>query len=112
MDKGKVIVEEIKKVLSNDQLLTEMTLDKFRFADTDQSGEVSIDEFYAAYAVFLKNLKLPDPTKEDAQKVFQELDVDNSGILDRNEYKPFVRKMLELMVYRIENNLLDPNDLN
>ncbi len=89
--------ELINNLLNNEEELTKITTQAFTETDTDQSGEISLDEFLVAFNEALTSLGIPTPTREQSQEVFNSLDTDQSGRLDRAEFRVFVVNMLELL---------------
>jgi len=90
-------IAEFEKLINNEEEINKIVDDCFTQADTDQSGEISLDEFLVAFKNSLKNLELPPPTQEQSQEVFNELDADKSGRLDKQEFKVFVIRTFRLM---------------
>jgi Ca2+-binding EF-hand superfamily protein len=88
----------LQALLGNEEEITKLTNQAFDETDTDHSGEVSLDEFFVAFGDALKSLGLPVPSREQSLEVFNSLDTDKSGRLDRQEFRAFVVQVLQSMV--------------
>jgi Ca2+-binding EF-hand superfamily protein len=77
----------------------------FEEMDTDKSGEICINEFYPKYLEFFKNLQLPEPTREEVQQVFEQLDLDKSKGLNKNEFKTLTINLIKSSIARFEAEL-------
>lgn len=92
------VQEAINNLLGNEEELTQVVNNAFTQTDTDNSGEISLDEFLVSFNAVLAEMGSPALTREQAQDAFNSLDTDNSGRLDRAEFRVFVVQMLQLLV--------------
>ncbi len=112
MDKQTVIdrIEEIKSVLNNDTKIDEFNNRGFQETDADQSGEVCLKEFYTIFALIVKELDLPEPSQDEVQNQFNELDTDKSGRLNKQEFRVFTINLLTLIQSKLESLLAQMNN--
>lgn len=91
-------MEELRALLKNEQKFNEMAQTAFDATDEDKSGVIDQQELGKAMSQISADIGIPAPSKEEVEEVFAVLDEDKSGKIDFNEFKMFVRKILECMV--------------
>ena len=72
-------------------------------ADTDSSGQIDFDEFYAMVKARLikKKLKFHLIKENEIRDIFQAMDTDHNGTLDELEFKYAISKQLNIKVVTI-----------
>jgi Ca2+-binding EF-hand superfamily protein len=91
-------MEQLRAVLDNEEQFNEVAKVGFQSTDTDNSGFIDQAELETAMKEISASLSIDSPSKEDVESVFIALDTDKSGKIDFNEFKVFVRKMLETII--------------
>jgi Ca2+-binding EF-hand superfamily protein len=87
----------VKEVLRN-QTLFEIVADKtFDAVDTDGSGKISEDELYTILCTIATDLDYEKPTKDELNVILKKHDKDKSGVIERNEFYPLFRNILEVI---------------
>ena len=98
------MVDNVISILSNDQLLTNFSQERFNATDLNHNGFVSYDELFLAMHEIAAVLNLPEPSNEFVTQTLEKFDTDKSGRLDINEFKGFTKFILEIMVQTFNNN--------
>ncbi len=91
-------MEDIRDLLNNEQKFNEMAQNAFQITDVDNSGVIDKQELGSAMTQISADIGIPTPSQEEVEEVFLALDQDKSGKIDLNEFKLFVRKILECML--------------
>eukprot|EP00092_Neocalanus_flemingeri_P083755 GFUD01105134.1.p1 GENE.GFUD01105134.1~~GFUD01105134.1.p1 ORF type:complete len:184 (+),score=68.05 GFUD01105134.1:69-620(+) len=68
--------------------MKKMEANIFRMYDTNQDGNVSMEEFLIVFHVFSNG-----SAEENLQRIFRIFDVDNNGVISKNELKKLVKDM-------------------
>eukprot|EP00092_Neocalanus_flemingeri_P004373 GFUD01004703.1.p1 GENE.GFUD01004703.1~~GFUD01004703.1.p1 ORF type:complete len:192 (-),score=70.91 GFUD01004703.1:410-985(-) len=84
------------KMALPDLNMKKMEANIFRMYDTNQDGNVSMEEFLIVFHVFSSG-----SAEENLQRIFRIFDVDNNGVISKNELKKLVKDMSSIMK---ENN--------
>lgn len=87
--------EEFEKMLKNKPLIDSLIDEMFMKSDLNQSGFVEYTELYFAMTEMAKELNKTAPTKEKVAEIMDKLDLNKDGKLSKEEYKPFVLKLLK-----------------
>jgi Ca2+-binding EF-hand superfamily protein len=90
--------DEIAAMLNDPVKFAEIARAAFDATDVDGTGHIDRDELEGAMKQISTDIGIPEPTKEDVDEIFKSLDTDNSGKIDFNEFKVFVRKLFEAML--------------
>jgi Ca2+-binding EF-hand superfamily protein len=87
----------VKEVLRN-QTLFQIVADKtFDAVDTDGSGKISEDELYIILCTIATDLDYEKPTKDELNVILKKHDKDKSGVIERNEFYPLFKNILEVI---------------
>lgn len=86
---------QIDELLENESFFLPAAEGIFEAHDTDKSGFIEINEFYDC----LKQLNdeafhIPDFNEKKAEEYLGKLDTNKDGKLSKEEYKPFLKKLL------------------
>ena len=93
MDKdgsGEVSLDELASVMlsrksSKEAKLSDVATELFNMFDKDGEGEISLDEMVATFGQTGKNWDM-----EDVVAFFELIDLDKSGLVDREEFMQFI----------------------
>ena len=91
-------MDTIRQVLQNEENFNQVAKVAFDTTDTDGSGLIEKQELAIAMKQIAEDIGISAPSKEEVQEVFEVFDIDQSGKLDFNEFKRFVRNILETMI--------------
>ena len=91
------------EIANNPRKLAGFSNRLFRTFDVDKSKLLELDEFVKLLNKIGQTYNLRvTPSKEDVEKYFHQLDKDNSGQLDEEEFEKFIRMIL-IEINRIKN---------
>ena len=85
-------------LLNDPEQLRELTLQTFAFVDADNSGRIERSELLKALTNIANEAGLEPPTEEKVDKTLAELDKDNSGSLDPEEFQVLVVSLLQTLI--------------
>ena len=88
----------IKKILHDQNLLTEVTKRSFDSVDTDKSGKIDLKELKEILNQISLDFKAEPPTDEELDQVFSVLDTDKSGTIELKEFQALIKDILEAML--------------
>ena len=86
------------EALSNPQSLNLIARDAFKVADKNSKGYIDMKEFESC----LKNVSDffgPLTSNKKLEKEFERLDVDKNGEIKFNEFKKYVKEIIEQMLF-------------
>lgn len=86
---------QLDQILSDDTKFDKAAKAVFEGVDSDKSGSISKAELGNAMVSFTRETGLNPPTDADVEKAFTQLDLDRSGSIDFNEFKVYMRRLLE-----------------
>ena len=104
MNEGENVIKEILKDENKFNVLTELA---FKAVDKDGSGSIDQSELEKIMAQICMEMGAEVPSKEDVQEVLNDLDKDNNKSIDYNEFKNFIRDILEGMIEDVEESQVD-----
>jgi Ca2+-binding EF-hand superfamily protein len=87
----------VQEVLRNNALFTVVADKTFDAVDTDGSGKISEDELYTILCTIAVDLDYEKPTREELNHILKKHDKDKSGVIERNEFYPLFRDILEVI---------------
>ncbi len=90
--------DELAAMLNDPVQFNEVARVAFDATDVDGTGHIDRNELEAAMKIISNDIGIPEPSKEDVDEIFKSLDTDNSGKIDFDEFKVFVRKLFEAML--------------
>ena len=88
----------INKILQDEALLEEVTKRAFDIVDTDKSGKIERKELKEILNQISMDFRTEPPDDEDINKIMGELDKDNSGTIELNEFQKLIKEILCAMV--------------
>jgi hypothetical protein len=106
------VVNRITDILNSEYEINMATEVGLRELDLDQSGDISLNEFYPAYVKLFAFSKLPEPTFEEVEKTFNRFDLDKSKTLSKEEFRSFTIEDMKSMKARFEEILRQKNQNN
>lgn len=89
--------QQLVEILNDEIKFTSAAKAAFQSVDTDNSGEIDLNELKAVMDSMANEMGFPAPKKEDVIDLMKELDTDSSGKIDFNEFKTFFRDILKSM---------------
>ena len=93
--------EALRKILSDETKLNEVTKAAFDTVNTDKSGSINLSQLEIAMNQIANDLGNSLPSKSDVESVFRRLDINNDGLIDFNEFKVLMRDVFMAMAKRI-----------
>jgi Ca2+-binding EF-hand superfamily protein len=87
----------VKEVLRNPTLFEIVANKTFDAVDTDGSGKISEDELYIILCTIASDLEYEKPTKEELNVILRKHDKDKSGVIEREEFYPLFKNILEVI---------------
>lgn len=88
----------IKDILYNEKKLNDVTRVAFDAIDTDKSGKIDTSEIKEIMERIAVEMGTDRPTKEDVEAVIKNLDQDQSGTVEFEEFKVLIKDILESML--------------
>ena len=88
----------IKEIISDDNKLDVLTKLAFQAVDRDGSKLIEQNELEKIMAQICMEMGAEIPSKEDVQEVLTHLDTDKSKTIDYDEFKAFIKDILEGMI--------------
>lgn len=89
------MVEEIRKLLRDEKLLTKAATGSFMEIDKDRSGSIDEKELFEVMQKVSKALGATPPSKADVKAMMKKVDKDKSGTVDFDEYLAFLKITLK-----------------
>ncbi len=107
MERGEILqyIRQGESILNNEAEFNDLCESAFQDADQDVNGEICLKEFMKSYSQVLERMKFPEPSEEQTQQKFDELDTDKSGKLNRQEYRVFVREVTQMIIDDLKKKL-------
>lgn len=90
--------ESLRKILSDESKLNEVTKAAFDTVNTDKSGSINLSQLEIAMNQIANDLGNSLPSKSDVESVFRRLDSNNDGLIDFNEFKVLITDVLNAMI--------------
>ena len=90
--------EVIKGIIEDERKLNVLTQIAFKTVDIDGSGCIEQPELEKIMAQICMDMGAEIPSKEDVQEVLNKLDHDHNKKLDLDEFKEFIKDILEGMI--------------
>ncbi|CAG9317377.1 unnamed protein product [Blepharisma stoltei] len=87
----------LQSILSDEAKFDKASRTVFDSVDSDRSGRIDKRELGNALITFSKEAGISPPSQVDIDKSFTQLDLDRSGDIDYNEFKVYMRRLLEKM---------------
>ena len=85
--------EFVRAAVSKEKFLSENVLKyAFRYFDKDGSGEITFDEIEE---VFKESVSDKSKIHDSLQQIIAEVDANNDGVIDFNEFTAIMKKMLK-----------------
>ena len=104
MNEGENVIKEILKDEKKFEVLTELA---FKAVDKDGSGSIDQPELEKIMAQICMEMGAEVPSKEDVQEVLNDLDEGNSKSIEYEEFKDFIKDILEGMIEDVEESPKD-----
>jgi hypothetical protein len=89
---------QVKLILSNENLFLEVAKAAFDSVDSDGSGQIDSKELELAMAQIAGDMGAEAPSKDDVKEVLEHLDSDKSGKISFDEFRVLIRDVLECML--------------
>ena len=96
------IADEIANILSDDKIFKAVSDQAFVAIDLDGSGYIEYNELEAAMKSMAEDVQISPPTPEEVQKALVNLDKDSNGMIDKEEFRVLMRKVLTIMARDIK----------
>ena len=90
-------MDQLVNCLAIEQEFNHVAKQAFDFVDLDKSGSIDFNELKNCMNVISANINAKPPTEEEVNLVMIRLDTDMSGKLEFEEFKVFVREIMEEM---------------
>ena len=87
----------INELLSNEKILNHAAKQTFDSLDTDGSGKITTDELHLILCSIAKDIGYRPPSMEETQLILKEIDTDNSGELEIDEFTKLFKKLLHII---------------
>lgn len=87
--------DDLAMVLTDDDRLWEVCDEAFAQADTNKSGIIEKTELASVMTNVAKLLTIPAPTQDFIDSVYAQLDVDQDGKINAEEFAVFTRNLLQ-----------------
>lgn len=84
----------LNSILSEESRLIEITRAIFAHVNTNKSGKIDRRELKAYMLQFAIENECQNPSEREVDEALQNFDMDESGNLDINEFKEFIRDLL------------------
>ena len=82
----------------------------FDETDTNNDGTISFDEAYVGFLLLYIQLNrqapIPPPSRNTALLLFLQADIDNSNVLNRDQYRLLLQKMVRRAFFRLSSHKL------
>ena len=104
MNEGENVIKEILNDENKLKVLTELA---FKAVDKDGSGSIDQSELEKIMAQICMEMGAEVPSKEDVQEVLNDLDEDNSKSIEYDEFKEFIKDILEGMIEDVDESQED-----
>ena len=107
------MIKQVTAILEDESRLTSMSNAAFEEVDRDRSGSIDQTELHRAMDKFAALMKLPPPRETDIQALYQQLDTNKDGTIDKREFLELVRETLRRLIgwKRPETPTEDPEEL-
>ncbi|XP_024520746.1 uncharacterized protein LOC9635487 [Selaginella moellendorffii] len=98
----------LRKVLHDEELFSDMAKDTFKELDSDKDGKLSKSEIRPVFESRAAQWGLP-PLDEDSAdelyaQIFKEIDADSSGDVDEREFQSLMRALIESFAAQLKMN--------
>ena len=90
-----IMADELRQILADPDALRAASDAVFDGIDVDGSGQIDKNELKQALSQVARDLKLPLPSDGEIEETINELDADRSGTINKAEFVPLVRAILE-----------------
>ena len=88
---------EFRAILDNAEQFNAVTAAVFGQVDADSSGSIDKGELRNAFNLIAAQAEIPPPSDADIEEAMKELDSDQSGTIDVEEFKVLIRQILEAL---------------
>merc|ERR1712000_342416 len=95
--KNKMSLPQLKEMLADEELLKSKANNAFDKCDKNHDGNLSLKEISAVIAAYQ-----PDHTQEDIDATLKDLDKNQDGNVDREEFLILLRTVIKKMIIRLE----------
>ena len=89
---------KLQGILDDETKLQAVSDKAFEKRDVDKSGYIEAKEFRKDIADMYAKFGKPKPTKAEVDEIMSQLDTNDDGKLDKEEYKEHTRRLLQGMV--------------
>eukprot|EP00419_Tripos_fusus_P089988 CAMPEP_0172862502 /NCGR_PEP_ID=MMETSP1075-20121228/74430_1 /TAXON_ID=2916 /ORGANISM="Ceratium fusus, Strain PA161109" /LENGTH=97 /DNA_ID=CAMNT_0013710853 /DNA_START=30 /DNA_END=323 /DNA_ORIENTATION=- len=91
------MAEQIDAILNDKDALREVALAAFDAVDTDGSGAIDAKELKTVMETVAKDMGADQPSDDDVDEVFKELDTDKTGKINVDQFTILIKQVLEGM---------------
>jgi len=88
-------ISQIRKLVDDDLLLYNFADEKFAQVDMNRNGKIEFDELKKAMTEISEELGYDEPSDEIVKQTYKKFDKDRSGLLDKEEFRLFVKSVLQ-----------------
>ncbi len=92
------VKKQILASLNNPSSFDPIAKQSFDAADKNKNGTIDKSELFQCMKDVADGLGTPIPNKQELEKMFKTLDIDQNGTLDFNEFKIFVKDNMIKMI--------------
>ena len=89
------IKKQIEEILADEEKLHSVAQDGFVAADSDGSGHLDKEEIRKCLEGMASDLGVDNPSEEQVDEAWKDLDASGDGKIDVEEFKKLVRALLE-----------------
>ena len=84
----------IENIINDDELLKEITKMAFDSVDYDKNGHIDSKELEKIISQISSDMGAEPPTKEDVKEILKNLDENNSGYIEFEEFTKLIKNIL------------------
>uniref|UniRef100_A0A7S3J8U5 EF-hand domain-containing protein n=1 Tax=Euplotes harpa TaxID=151035 RepID=A0A7S3J8U5_9SPIT len=95
---AKTLSKSLESILQSEDKLQEISDVHFNKYDIDGSGYIEAKEFRLEMEKLYTQLHIEMPSKREVHSIMASFDMNGDNKLDRNEYKEYVRALLQGML--------------